>query len=100
MNFLPSQDSLIYFLQVIVQCEVDPEQSRCDNNGVYNPEEDALGLNSEEYTHGPRGEFDGKFTSLPMKLKMVIHIYTCGCASADVDRTNRLVWVCLKEHII
>ena len=100
MNFLPSEDSLIYFLQVIVQCEVDPEQSSCDSNSVYNPEEDASGLDSEKYTHGPRDEFYGKSNSLPMKLKMVIHIYTCGCVSKDVNRTNRLVWVCLKEHII
>ena len=77
MNFLPSVESLIYFLQVIVQCELDPEQSSCESNSVYSPEEDALGLDSEEYYHGPRNELDGKpNSSLPIKLKMVIHIYT------------------------
>ena len=77
MNFVQSLESLIYFLHVIVQCELDPEQSSCESNSVYSPEEDALGSNSEEYTHGPRNEFDGKpNSSLPMKLKMVIHIYT------------------------
>ena len=90
MNFLPSLDSLIYFLQVNIKCEVDPEQSSCESNSDYNPEEDASGLDSEKYTHGHRDEFDRKSnSSLPVKLKMVIHIYTCGCVSTDVDRTNK-----------